>query len=129
MIKALHQNNPFYLHFLSLVLFFCLFTGCIDTDTDSIIIENVDLQKVKDGVYEGEYEIFPVKAAVSIKVKNHKITEIEITKHREGKGEKAETIIEDVIRAQSLDVDTISGATRSSKCILKAIENALQRGI
>ena len=129
MIKALHQNKPFYLYFLSLLLFVCLFTGCIDTDTDSLIIETVDLQKIKDGTYEGEYKSFPVIAVVSIKVKNHKITEIKIIKHREGKGEKAEAIIEDVIRAQSLEVDTISGATRSSKCILKAIENALQRGI
>jgi uncharacterized protein with FMN-binding domain len=129
MIKALHQNKPFYLYFLSLLLFACLFTGCFDTDTDSLIIETVDLQKIKDGTYEGEYKNFPVIAVVSIKVKNHKITEIEIIKHREGKGEKAEAIIEDVIRAQSLDVDTISGATRSSKCILKAIENALQMGI
>jgi uncharacterized protein with FMN-binding domain len=141
MIKALHQNKPFYLYFLSLLLFACLFTGCFDTDTDSLIIETVDLQKIKDGTYEGEYKNFPVIAVVSIKVKNHKITEIdikvknhkiteiEIIKHREGKGEKAEAIIEDVIRAQSLEVDTISGATRSSKCILKAIENALQRGI
>ncbi len=129
MIKALHQNKLFYLYFLSLLLFVCLFTGCIDTDTDSIIIEDVDLQKIKNGTYEGEYKIFPVIAVVSIKVKNHKITEIEIIKHREGKGEKAEAIIEDVIRTQSIEVDTISGATLSSKCILKAIENALKRGL
>ncbi|NOW05431.1 uncharacterized protein with FMN-binding domain [Clostridium beijerinckii] len=31
-----------------------------------------------------------------------------------------------VVKAQSLQVDTISGATNSSKTILKAIENALK---
>ena len=40
-------------------------------------------------------------------------------------GEKAEEIIYEVINMQSIDVDTVSGATYSSKVILKAIENAL----
>lgn len=88
----------------------------------------MNLEKVKDGTYKGEYKNFPVKVVVSVKVKNHQITEIKIKKHREGKGEKAEAIIEDVIQAQSLEIDVISGATLSSKCILKAIENALQNG-
>ena len=33
-----------------------------------------------------------------------------------------------VISRQSLEVDAVSGATVSSKCIIKAIENALQSG-
>jgi len=37
-------------------------------------------------------------------------------------------IVDSVIENQSLDVDAISGATYSSKVILKAIENALARG-
>jgi uncharacterized protein with FMN-binding domain len=35
-------------------------------------------------------------------------------------------IVDDVLWQQSLDVDTVSGATASSKTILKAIENALK---
>ena len=34
-------------------------------------------------------------------------------------------LINNVIKNQSLDVDVVSGATVSSKAILKAIENAL----
>ena len=37
----------------------------------------------------------------------------------------AEGIIDEVIAAQTLQVDTVSGATRSSKAILKAVELAL----
>ena len=39
---------------------------------------------------------------------------------------KAEKIVNDVISEQSSEVDAVSGATVSSKCIIKAIENALQ---
>ena len=36
------------------------------------------------------------------------------------------TLVDDVISKQSLEVDAVSGATVSSKCIIKAIENTLQ---
>ncbi|HHY93241.1 MAG TPA: FMN-binding protein [Firmicutes bacterium] len=35
-------------------------------------------------------------------------------------------VIQRVLQQQALDVDTVSGATSSSKTILKAIENALR---
>jgi len=127
MIKVMYQKKLFYLLNLLFLLFIYLLIGC--NDTDSITIKDVNLEKVKDGTYKGEYKNFPVKVVVSVKVKNHQITEIKITKHRTGEGEKAEVIIEDVIRAQSLEVDAISGATISSKCILKAIENALEQDL
>ena len=124
MIKVMYQKKLFFLPIFLLLLFIYLLTGC--KDKDSIIIKDVNLEKVKDGTYNGEYKSFPVKVVLSVKVKNHQITEIKIKKHNEGKGETAEAIIEDVIQAQSLEVDAISGATLSSKCILKAIENALK---
>ena len=127
MIKVMYQKKLFYLLNFLLLLFIYMLIGC--NDIDSITIKNVNLEKVKDGAYKGEYKNFPIKVVVNIKVKNHQITEIKITKHRTWEGEKAEVIIEDVIRAQSLEVDAISGATISSKCILKAIENALEQDL
>lgn len=52
--------------------------------------------------------------------------DIEILKHRNGKGKKAEVIIDDVIKEQSLLVDAVTGATISSRAIFKAIEDALK---
>jgi uncharacterized protein with FMN-binding domain len=40
-------------------------------------------------------------------------------------GKKAEAIVPAIIEAQNLTVDVVSGATGSSKAILKAVENAL----
>lgn len=93
-----------------------------------IKIESVDLNNVRDGSYTGEFEASPVKAIVKVDVANHKITAIKIEKHENGLGQKAEKITDDIIKAQSLDVDVVSGATHSSKVILKAVEIALEKG-
>lgn len=62
---------------------------------------------------------------VDVKIVDHEIVEIDILKHINGQGGAAETIVDDVITQQTLLVDTITGATYSSKVILKAISNAL----
>jgi uncharacterized protein with FMN-binding domain len=92
-----------------------------------ITISEVDLEKIADGDYTGRHKIFPVAAEVKVNVKNHKITEIKLVKHNNGQGTSAEIIPDKVVEAQTLNVDIVSGATYSSKVILKAIENALSR--
>ncbi|HWR61634.1 MAG TPA: FMN-binding protein [Clostridia bacterium] len=91
-----------------------------------ITISDVDLSGIADGTYTGGYEVVWVAAEVRVTVKDHKITRIELLKHKNGKGTTAEVIPDKVIEAQSLQVDVVSGATSSSKVILKAIENALK---
>lgn len=95
---------------------------------NGINIENVDLSKVKDGNYTGNCDAIVIGAEVNVKVENHKIINVELVKHKNERGKNAEIIPERVVQAQSLQVDTVSGATNSSKVILKAIENALESG-
>ncbi|HOZ12361.1 MAG: FMN-binding protein [Thermotogaceae bacterium] len=88
-------------------------------------IGTVDLKRLEDGLYEGQYESFPVKARVRVTVEAHEIVKIDLLEHVNGKGKDAEIIPQRVIESQSLQVDVVSGATYSSKVILKAIEAAL----
>jgi len=88
-------------------------------------IPKVALDTIDDGVYEGDYSVFPITVKLNVTVKSHKITEILILKHINGQGGKAVAIADQVIERQSLQVDIISGATYSSKVILRALENAL----
>ena len=90
-----------------------------------IKISSVDLSKISDGKYTGSCDALYVAAEVSVTVKNHKITNIILLKHKTERGKQAEIITDKVMKVQSLQVDTISGATNSSKVILKSIENAL----
>ncbi|MCX8132188.1 MAG: FMN-binding protein [Clostridia bacterium] len=93
-----------------------------------IVIANPDLSKLKDGVYNGSFDAILVAVDVSVTIENKKIKEIKIDRHKNERGSKALNIISKVVSAQSLEVDTVSGATNSSKVILKAIENALDSG-
>jgi len=93
----------------------------------AISIKNDDLSAISDGTYKGSFDAMKIAADVSVTVSNHKITDIKLLRHKTERGQKAEVIPQKVIAAQSLNVDTISGATNSSKVILKAIENALEQ--
>jgi uncharacterized protein with FMN-binding domain len=86
---------------------------------DKLTIENINLSNAKDGTYNGSYGVFPVSAEVNVTIKNNKIVNIELLKHNNGKGESAEILTEKVVENQSLEVDIVSGATYSSKVILK----------
>jgi uncharacterized protein with FMN-binding domain len=84
------------------------------------------LHTVDDGTYVGEYYVKGLLGAkIEITIANNKISNIVILDHKNGKGKKAEVIIDDIKNAQSLNVDMITGATYSSKFILKATENSL----
>ncbi|PKL23355.1 MAG: FMN-binding protein [Spirochaetae bacterium HGW-Spirochaetae-3] len=84
---------------------------------------------VQNGVYEGRAFLLPVSVRVRATVSDGRIASIELLKHFNGQGKPAEAIVGDVIADQSLGVDVIAGATYSSLTILKAIENALSKGI
>lgn len=94
----------------------------------AIVIGSVNLDDIRDGSYTGEFQGGPVKAVMKVDVADHKITAVKIIKHDCGLGRKAEVITKEIEKVQSLDVDVISGATQSSKVILKATELALEKG-
>ncbi|MDA3938267.1 MAG: FMN-binding protein [Spirochaetia bacterium] len=90
-------------------------------------IHEVDLNTVKDGTYAAATDAGPIVVELSVTVRDHQITEINLLKHLNGRGEAAFAIIEDIIEQQSLLVDSISGATLSSTVILDTVESALKQ--
>lgn len=65
---------------------------------------------------------------VQITVSSGKVTDIKILEHKENqKPEFTGELYGRVIKAQSLQVDTISGATITSRAYLKSVENALNK--
>lgn len=112
-----------------------LFTGCkplkeMEEEAGkikSMKIENIDFRKVSDGIYRGKCEFKMVKAEVEVVIKSGKLETIKIVKHENMMGKPAEKITERVKEKQSLQVDTVAGATYSSKVILKAIENSVKQ--
>jgi uncharacterized protein with FMN-binding domain len=90
------------------------------------VIDPIELNEIEDGIYTGKYSAIPVSATVQVTIDDHKIVAIDIIEHFNGQGSKAENIIDEIIRVQSIDVDVISGATYSSQVIKLAISKALK---
>ena len=91
----------------------------------SIEISAIDSSQIADGDYVGEYDVEFIYAKVDVTVKNGKIQNIDILEHRNERGKRAESIAEDILKEQKVNVDAVSGATNSSRVIEKAVENAL----
>lgn len=104
---------------------FALISNTAKDAAASLTYANVDMSQTKDGTFVGEADAGVVLVKVSVTVENHAIVHIEIVEHQNGRGGAAEAITGDMINANSYDVDTISGATLSSKAIKSAVSQAL----
>ena len=81
-----------------------------------------------DGVYEGAAEGFGGELRVRVQVEDQAIVDIEADASKETAqigGAAAPKLIERILESQSLQVDAISGAARTSEGILGAVEQAL----
>ncbi|MCR5835130.1 MAG: FMN-binding protein [Lachnospiraceae bacterium] len=86
--------------------------------------------KYKDGVYYGEAKGYGGIIKVLVTIKSEKIDCIEVTDHSsetESYYKTAEKIIPRILKAQSPNVDTVSGATYSSNGIKNAVISALNK--
>jgi uncharacterized protein with FMN-binding domain len=105
-----------------------MLTGCaVVKEANETQITMPDIRGKDNGIFRGEYKINPVQVVVDVEMANGNIKEIKIIEHICGLGKKAEKIIDQVVNSQTLEVDIVTGATVSSKVILKAIENALEQ--
>ena len=96
----------------------------------SLPLNAVDFHRLSDGAYHGAYAggMYRWRAnECDVTVTNGKVTGIQLVGKEDRNAEKNYTnvLYERVIEAQSLQVDTISGATLTSKAYLQCIENAL----
>jgi uncharacterized protein with FMN-binding domain len=91
-----------------------------------IEVGSVDFRAIPDGSYEGSYKAEMGSATVKVGIAGGRVTGIELVAFDSSPiGEPAKAMTGRVVERQGLDADCVSGATYSSKVILKAIENAL----
>jgi len=90
-------------------------------------IGSPDLTLIPDGIYRGSVDYSGFEYTVAVKVFDAKIKGVGVVNNRDSDyAHFAEGIIPRVIEKQSPDVDGITGATTTSKCLMKAIEVALE---
>jgi uncharacterized protein with FMN-binding domain len=89
-------------------------------------IQEIDLTKVEDGSYIGEVT-YGFEYKVKVIVENHVIKNILILQNRDNFYAKlAEGITYKIIKDQTLNSDAVTGATTTSKVLLKAMEVAVE---
>lgn len=99
-----------------------------DTKAETVAAVGSGSFELADGTYEGSGTGFGGTITVSVVLKDKTIQSISIVS---APGEdatflnRAKGVIDRIIASQSVDVDTVSGATFSSKGILAAVKNAL----
>lgn len=80
-----------------------------------------------DGVYKGTGTGYAGDIIVAVQIKDKQIVAIDILSSSDDAAffKRAQAVIDKIIKGQTLDVDTVSGATYSSRGIISAVKNAL----
>lgn len=96
-------------------------------DTGEEVDENI---VYKDGTYEGAGKGYHGEIKAEVTVSEGKISDVEILEQSETETiyESAEEpVIKSIIESNSYNVDTVSGATKSSRGIMAAVKDALEK--
>lgn len=89
-----------------------------------------DVRQYSDGTYEGSGIGFGGEIVVQVQIKKGAILSAEIISADNETPdyiEEAKKVLDYVVEKQSVDVDTVSGATLSSNGILEGVQNALKQ--
>lgn len=100
----------------------------IDSSTVTTSSQTVAQGTYTDGTYTGTGTGFRGNTTVSVTVENGNITDITIDSFEDDTdyfNRAKNTIINEILKAQDVDVDTVSSATFSSNGIKEAVANAL----
>lgn len=101
-----------------------------ETDEDETAEEEEQAKgsfDLEDGVYQGTGTGYRGDITVAVKIKDKQIASIEILSASDDEPffGRAKGLVDQIIKKQSTKVDTVSGATYSSKGIISAVKNAL----
>lgn len=116
-----------FLRILAACVAIAAFAAC---KVPPIEVRNVDIVRVRDGTYEGTCTEKLGNATVLVEVFGGRVVHAQLTGFSASKfGSPAACMVDRVLETQSLHVDTVAGATYSCQVILKAFQNALEKGL
>ena len=91
--------------------------------------DKVSKKKYKDGTYTGSAKGYRGDVKVKVTVKNGKIAKVKVVSHTDTPSyfSRAKKLIPKITKNNNPNVDTVSGATFSSKGIINAVKDALKK--
>ncbi|KIR03196.1 Fumarate reductase flavoprotein subunit [Lachnospiraceae bacterium TWA4] len=108
-------------------------TSAVEETTKKAITPTVkpikETGEYKDGTYMGTGTGFKGQLQVKVIIKNGKIQSIDLVNSKDDKPfiTNASGLLKTIVRGQTTNVDTVSGATFSSKGLIEAARNALSK--
>lgn len=103
-----------------------------ESDSSSVEIAAVqDASAYKDGTYYGTGKGFAGTMKVKVDIAGGKIASISIVSTKDGDSyvKSASSLLDTIVEKQSTNVDTVSGATFSSRGIIAAVRSALSQAV
>jgi len=89
-------------------------------------IKSPDLSTIGDGIYKGAFSDGGGIYTVEVEIYDHNISKLDLETNRNSRYvDYAKPVLDRIMAEQTLAVDAITGATTTSKCIVKAVEEAL----
>ena len=124
-------NNKQYV-LISMVMFLVVYIllPIFPSNSDVKILESIG--SVKNGTYIGEGIGFGGEIKVEIYVCDNKINKVNVENHNETSGyyeEVFKTISREIVEEQNINIDSVSGATVSSRGMMNAVKDALSKAI
>lgn len=103
-----------------------------ESESDSSSVEKAAVQDAsayKDGTYYGTGKGFAGTMKVKVDIAGGKIASISIVSTKDGDSyvKSASSLLDTIVKKQSTNVDTVSGATFSSRGIIAAVRSALSQ--
>jgi len=83
--------------------------------------------KYKSGTYTGTGNGYMGNIDVSVSVNNDKITNVKVVSNNDSYQQPVNVIPQEIVQAQSSNVDVVSGATHTSNGIMSAVADALSK--
>lgn len=106
----------------------CLsFSASIKKSLSEIENNEINMDAISDGIYDGHSEMGPVVVDVKVHVENHKIVKVDLVRHDCGLGHPADVLADKIAEENTWQVDAVSGATVSSEIIKNAVNIALSQ--
>lgn len=104
--------------------------GTSEDATDSSLVTFSGAQ-LQDGTYEGSASGYKGTITVSVTVSGGQVTDISVVSENDTSQyfSRAEAVLDDILDQQSLEIDTVTGATFSSKGLINAVADALSGAV
>lgn len=124
------KSRAYIIVCICMILFSYIFLPL--TTGNSSVQAITSIKNINDGVYQGLGIGFGGNMNVEVTINNKKITNIKVITHRETSGYYEEVFRElsyEITETQNLNIDSISGATSTSRGFLNSIKDAVNKSL